>query len=68
MAKSLIDYMSEADFNRYTELLNKATEAKKNAPKAKRAPLTNEQKLERAMKKEAELQALVDKMLAEQGE
>lgn len=68
MAKTFIDYMTEEDYNRYTELLEKAAEAKKNAPKAKRAPLTKEQKLAAAMKKEAALQALVDKMLAEQGE
>ena len=68
MAKTLIDYMSEEDFATYEALLKKANEAKAALPKKPRAPLTNEQKLEAAKKRAAKLQALVDKMLADQGE
>ena len=63
MSKTIIDYISEEDFPRYEELLNKAREAKANAPKAPRkghGPLTNEQK--------AKIQAQIDALLAAQGE
>ena len=67
MAKTLFDYMSEADYNRYNELLAKATEAKANAPKPERkprAPMTKEQKVKMAEGKLAKLQAQLDALLA----
>lgn len=38
--KSIVEYMSQEDYDRYNELINKAEEAKANAPKAPRAPRT----------------------------
>ena len=66
MAKTLFDYMSEADYNRYNELIAKATEAKANAPKAPRVkkPLTVEQQRVRAEKRLAEAQAKLNALLA----
>lgn len=69
MAKSLIDYMSTEDYNRYNELLALATEAKANAPKAPRAPrgpLTVEQKRKMAEGRLAKAQAALDALLAAQ--
>ena len=64
--KSLVDYISDADYPRYVELLNKAEQLKAAAPKAERkprGPMTTEQKkasLEARMKKyEAQLAALL---------
>lgn len=71
MRKTLIDYISEADYPRYEELLNKAREAKANAPKAPRkshGPLTNEQKAKMAMARAAKIQAQIDALLAAQSE
>ena len=71
MRKTLIDYISEADYPRYEELLNKAREAKANAPKAPRkakGPMTNEQKAKMAKARAAKLQAQIDALLAAQGE
>ena len=64
--KSLFDYMSTDDYNRYNELIAKATEAKANAPKAPRTkkPLTVEQKRARAMKNLEAAQAKLDALLA----
>ena len=47
MSKSFIDFILPEDYERYNELLALAEEAKANAPKApraKRAPMTVEQK------------------------
>jgi len=71
MSKTIIDYISEEDFPRYEELLNKAREAKANAPKAPRkghGPLTNEQKAKMAEARKAKIQAQIDALLAAQGE
>ena len=67
MSKSLFDYMSEADYNRYNELLAKATEAKANAPKAERkprGPMTKEQKVKLAEGRLAKAQAKLEALLA----
>lgn len=67
MAKSLVDYMSQEDYDRYNELINKATEAKANAPKAPRAPrapMTIEQKRKMAEGRLAKAQAMLDALLA----
>lgn len=67
VSKNIIDYMSEEDYKRYNELLDKATEAKANRPKAVRAPkgpMTQEQKIAMAQKRLAAAQAKLDAMLA----
>lgn len=59
--------MSEEDYNRYNELLNKAEEAKANAPKPERkprGPMTAEQKQKAAEKRLAKAQAALDALLA----
>lgn len=69
MAKSIIDYISEEDYPRYQELLDKAEAAKAAAPKAPRAPrapMTNEQKRKAAETRLAKAQAALEKLLAEQ--
>lgn len=70
MKKTLIDYINEADYPRYEELLAKAREAKANAPKAPRkahGPLTNEQKAKMAEARKAKIEAEIAKILAAQG-
>lgn len=64
MAKQLIDYISDNDYDRYNELLAKATEAKKNAPKAPRGPMTIEQKRKMAEARLAKAQAKLEELLA----
>lgn len=69
MAKSLIDFILPEDYDRYNELLGMAEEAKKNAPKApraKRAPMTVEQKKKMAEGRLAKAQAALDALLAAQ--
>ena len=63
--KTVLDYMSEEDYSRYTELLEKAKTAKASAPKAPRKmkDRTPEQKkaaiLARMQKAQAQLDALL---------
>lgn len=67
--KTFIDYMSEQDYQRYNELLAKATEAKANAPKkerAPRAPMTIEQKIKMAEGRKAKAEAKLAELLAAQ--
>ena len=64
MAKQLIDYINDNDYARYNELLAMATEAKKNAPKAPRGPMTIEQKRKMAEARLAKAQAKLDELLA----
>lgn len=67
MTRTLIDYMSEADYARYNELLSMAEEAKAAAPKAPRAarkPMTVEQKRKMAEGRLAKAQAALDALLA----
>lgn len=69
--KSLVDYISEADYPRYQELLNKAEQAKANAPKPARkprGPMTAEQKLSMAKKAAERAQAKLDALLAAQAD
>lgn len=68
MAKTLVDYILEEDYPRYTELLDKAEAAKAAAPKAPRAPrgpMTAEQKKKAAENRLAKAQAALEKLLAE---
>ena len=68
--KSIVDYISEEDYARYTELLNKAEAAKAAAPKAERkprGPMTKEQKVKMTTDRMAKLQAKLDALLASQG-
>ena len=67
MNKSLIDYMSQEDYDRYNEIIAMAEEAKANAPKAPRAPrapMTKEQKCKMAQARLAKAQAALDALLA----
>lgn len=64
MAKQLIDYINDNDYDRYNELLAKAAEAKKNAPKAPRGPMTIEQKRKMAEARLAKAQAKLEELLA----
>lgn len=69
MAKSLIEYISEEDYPRYQELLQKAEDARAAAPKKERAPrgpLTLEQKLKAAETRKAKAEALLAQLLAQQ--
>jgi hypothetical protein len=68
--KSLVDYISEEDYPRYQELLNKAEQAKANAPKAERkprGPMTKEQKVAAAKKRAEKAQAALEALLAAEG-
>lgn len=67
MSKSFIDFILPEDYERYNELLALAEEAKANAPKApraKRAPMTVEQKKKMAEGRLAKAQAALDALLA----
>ena len=67
--KSLVDYISEEDYPRYIELLNKAEAAKAAAPKAERkprGPMTQEQKVKMTNDRLAKLQAKLDALMASQ--
>lgn len=64
--KAIIEYISEEDYPRYKELIAKAEEAKKNAPKTPRAPLTKEQQINATKNKIAKAQEALAKLLAEQ--
>lgn len=46
--KSFLEMFTEEEYNRYNEILAIATENKANAPRAKRAPMTDEEKAARA--------------------
>lgn len=70
MRKSLVDYISEEDYSRYQELLNKAEELKAAAPKAERkprGPMTIEQKKKLAEGRLAKAQAALNALLAAEG-
>lgn len=68
MAKTIFDYMTEDDYNRYNELIDMANDAKAKAPKASRAPQTNEQKIAAQQKRIAAAQAKLDALLAAQAD
>lgn len=66
--KSFIDTFTEEEYARYTELVAIAQENKANAPKAKRGPLTPEEKearrIKRAEKELSKAEQLLAAMLA----
>lgn len=62
--KTLVDYISEEDYPRYNELLNKAEQIKANTPRAPRGPMTQEQKIKLAEGRLAKAQAKLDALLA----
>jgi hypothetical protein len=69
MRKSIVDFISDEDYPRYNELLDKAEKNKANAPKkprAKRAPMTYEQKVKRAEKRMLDAEAKVNALLSSQ--
>lgn len=63
-AKSFIDMFTEDQYNRYNEILAIAAEAKANAPKAKRGPLSDEEKAARKAKRTANDISKAEKLLA----
>lgn len=63
--KTLIDYILPEDYDRYNELLAKAEEAKANAPKKVRGPMTKEQKTKMAQARLVKAQEALAKLLAE---
>lgn len=68
---NLVDFILEEDYARYQELVAKATENKKNAPKPKRkprGPLTNEQKIKMMEGRKAKLEAQLAALMAGQPE
>lgn len=68
---NLIDFILEEDYARYQELVAKATENKKNAPKLERkprGPLTNEQKIKMMEGRKAKLEAQLAALMAGQPE
>ena len=67
---SIIDYILEEDKAEYMAIIERAAEAKANAPKkerAPRAPLTNEQKIAQADKRIDNLKAKLAMLRAAQG-
>lgn len=68
---NLVDFILEEDYTRYQELVAKATENKKNAPKPERKPkepLTNEQKIKMMEGRKAKLEAQLAALMAGQPE
>lgn len=63
--KTLIDYILPEDYDRYNELLAKAEEAKANAPKKVRGPMTKEQKTNMAKARLKKAEEMLAKLLAE---
>ena len=62
--KTIVDYILPEDYDRYNELLAKAEEAKANAPKKVRGPMTVEQKKKVAQARLAKAQAALEALLA----
>lgn len=62
--KSFMDMFSDEQYERYNQILALAQENKANAPKAKRGPLTDEQKAARAEKRKANELSKAEKVLA----
>ena len=68
---NLVDFILEEDYARYQELVAKAMENKKNAPKPERkprGPLTNEQKIKMMEGRKAKLEAQLAALMAGQPE
>ena len=70
MAKTVIDFIDEGKYDRYTELMEKAAEAKKNAPKAPRTvkPKTPEERRKLLLDKIAKAQVQLDALRAAEGQ
>ena len=62
--KSFIDVFTEEEYNRYNEILALAAENKANAPRAKRGPLSDEEKAVRATKRKANELSKAEALLA----
>lgn len=62
--KSFMDMFSDDEYTRYNEILAIAQENKANAPKAKRGPLTEEEKAARNEKRKANELTKAEKLLA----
>lgn len=65
---SIIDFIAEEDYTRYQELLEKAAENKKNAPKkprAPRGPLSTDAKIKLEEGRKAKAEAKLAAMMAE---
>ena len=65
---SIIDFILEEDMAEYKAIIERAAEAKANAPKAVRGPMTTEQKVKMTEGRLAKLQAKLAALRAEQGE
>ena len=69
--KSIFDYMTNEEYERYNALVAKAAELKANAPKAPakpRGPLTAEAKLKMAESKRDALLAKIQELMAAQSQ
>lgn len=70
--KTVVDFIAEEKYDRYTEILNAAAERYEAAKAARkterkpRGPLTAEQKIDAKQRAIAKLQAKLDALLAEQ--
>lgn len=62
--KSFMDMFSDEQYARYNELIAIAQENKANAPRAKRGPMTDEEKAVRAEKRKANELSKAEKLLA----
>lgn len=62
--KSFMDMFTDAEYERYNEILALAQENKANAPKAKRGPLSDVEKQARAEKRKANELSKAEKLLA----
>lgn len=62
--KSFMDMFTDAEYERYNEILALAQENKANAPKAKRGPLSDAEKEARAAKRKANELSKAEKLLA----
>ena len=71
VTKSIFDYMTNEEYERYNALVAKAAELKANAPKAPakpRGPLTAEAKLKMAESKRDALMAKIQELMAAQSQ
>lgn len=62
--KSFMDMFTDEEYDRYNEILALAQENKANMPKAKRGPLTDEEKAVRSAKRKANAISKAEKLLA----
>jgi hypothetical protein len=64
--KNVIDFMTEQDYQRFTEILAVAEQAKANRPKPerKRGPMSLEQKIKQAEARKAKWEKMLEELLA----